>query len=94
MERLTMSAWPASLPPPLPAFMEDRGYYDNRLQAVRDRRRNGLEQAMLRDGVAGECVAVLFDVYNHTSGSCRSGWASRTTHTTTFKRLFCMRPEL
>ena len=34
---------------------------------ARDLRRNTLNQAMVRDGVAGECVAVLFDVSNHWS---------------------------
>jgi CopG family transcriptional regulator, nickel-responsive regulator len=47
-------------------FRADREY-DNWLEAVRDLRRNALRQAMIRDGVAGECVAVLFDVYNHWS---------------------------
>jgi hypothetical protein len=37
------------------------------LEAPRDLRRNTLNQAMVRDGVAGECVAVLFDVSNHWS---------------------------
>ena len=66
MERLTTGTLPASLPPPFPTFMADRRY-DNRLEAARDLRRNALNQAMLRDGVVGECVAVLFDVYNHWS---------------------------
>jgi metal-responsive CopG/Arc/MetJ family transcriptional regulator len=66
MERLTTGTLPASLPPPFPTFMADRRY-DNRLEAARHLRRNTLNQAMLRDGVAGECVAVLFDVSNHWS---------------------------
>lgn len=66
MERLTTGTLPASLPPPFPTFMADRRY-DNRLEAARDLRRNTLNQAMVRDGVAGECVAVLFDVSNHWS---------------------------
>jgi CopG family transcriptional regulator, nickel-responsive regulator len=66
MERLTISTWPASLPPRFPTFIADRGY-DNRLEAARDLKRNALKQAMLGGGVAGECVAVLFDVYNHWS---------------------------
>jgi CopG family transcriptional regulator, nickel-responsive regulator len=66
MERLTADTLPASLPPSFPAFMADRGY-DNRLEAARDLRRNALKQATLRDSVAGERVAVLFDVYNHWS---------------------------
>jgi hypothetical protein len=87
-----MSTWPASLPPPFPTSWQTG--YDNRLEAARDLRRNALKQAMLRDGVAGECGAVLFDVYTTGPGSCRSGWASRTTHTATFKGLLCMRPQL
>lgn len=59
MERLTTGTLPASLPPPFPTFMADRRY-DNRFEAARDLGRNTLNQAMLRDGVAGECVAVLF----------------------------------
>jgi metal-responsive CopG/Arc/MetJ family transcriptional regulator len=66
MERLTTGTLPASLPPPFPTFMADRRY-DNRLEAARDLRRNTLNQAMVRDDVAGECVAVLFDVSNHWS---------------------------
>jgi hypothetical protein len=38
-----------------------------------------------RDGVAGECVALLFDVYNHWSRELPTRLASRTTHTTTFR---------
>jgi hypothetical protein len=37
------------------------------LEAARDLIRNALKQAMLRDGVAGECGALLFDLYNHWS---------------------------
>ena len=66
MERLTTGTLPASLPPRFPTFTADRRY-DNRLEAARDLRRNALNQAMLRDGVVGECVAVLFDLYNHWS---------------------------
>jgi metal-responsive CopG/Arc/MetJ family transcriptional regulator len=66
MERLTTGPLPASLPPPFPTFMADRRY-DNRLEAARDLRRNTLNQAMLRDGVASERVAMLFDVSNHWS---------------------------
>jgi metal-responsive CopG/Arc/MetJ family transcriptional regulator len=65
MERLTTGTLPASLPPPFPIMADRR--YDNRLEAARDLRRNTLNQAMLRDGVAGERVAVLFDVSNHWS---------------------------
>jgi CopG family transcriptional regulator, nickel-responsive regulator len=66
MERLTTGTLPASLPPPFPTFMADRRY-DNRLEAARDLKRNALKQAMPGGGVAGGCVAVLFDVYNHWS---------------------------
>jgi metal-responsive CopG/Arc/MetJ family transcriptional regulator len=85
-----MSTWPASLPPPFPAFMEDRGY-GNRLEAVRDRRRNGLKQAILRHGVAGECVAVLFDVYSHCSRELPKRLG--TTHSTALSGYFACDPS-
>ena len=94
MERLTTGTLPASLPPPFPTFMADRRY-DNRLEAARDLRRNTLNQAMVRDGVAGECVAVLFDVSNHWSRELpkRLGEPHHPPQDLS-GGLLCMRPEL
>ena len=65
MERLTISM-SDEFAEELSAFMRRHGY-DNRSEAVRDLARDGLRQAILRDGAAGETVAVLSYVYNHRS---------------------------
>jgi CopG family transcriptional regulator, nickel-responsive regulator len=65
MERLTISM-SDEFAAELSAYMRRHGY-DNRSEAVRDLARNGLAHAMLGDGAAGECVAVLSYVYDHHS---------------------------
>jgi CopG family transcriptional regulator, nickel-responsive regulator len=65
MERLTISM-SDEFAAELSAYMQRHGY-DNRSEAVRDLARKGLGHAMLSDGVAGECVAVLSYVYEHRS---------------------------
>ncbi len=63
MERLTISM-SDEFASELALFMATNRY-DNRSEAVRDLARQGLRQAHLYDGVAGECVATLSYVFNH-----------------------------
>src|ERR1700743_946706 len=63
MERLTISM-SDELAAELAQFMKTH-HYANRSGAVRDLARQGLRQAQLFSGVAGECVATLSYVFNH-----------------------------
>jgi CopG family transcriptional regulator, nickel-responsive regulator len=63
MERLTISM-SDEFAAELALFMATN-HYDNRSEAVRDLARQGLRQAHLYNGVAGECVATLSYVFNH-----------------------------
>ena len=63
MERLTISM-SDEFASELAVFMATN-HYDNRSEAVRDLARQGLRQAHLYNGVAGECVATLSYVFNH-----------------------------
>jgi hypothetical protein len=93
MERLTTGPLPASLPPPFSTFMSDRRY-DNRLEAARDLRRNTLNQAMVRDGVAGECVAVLLRRVQPLVPGAAEAAGRAAPRAPRPLRLLCMRPEL
>jgi CopG family transcriptional regulator, nickel-responsive regulator len=63
MERLTISM-SDEFASELAVFMATN-HYDNRSEAVRDLARQGLRQAHLYNGAAGECVATLSYVFNH-----------------------------
>ena len=63
MERLTISM-SDEFASELALFMATN-HYDNRSEAVRDLARQGLRQAHLYNGAAGECVATLSYVFNH-----------------------------
>ncbi|WP_026608591.1 nickel-responsive transcriptional regulator NikR [Methylocapsa acidiphila] len=49
----------------LDRFMSGRGYH-NRSEAMRDLARAGMQQAGVESSEAGECVAALVYVYDHT----------------------------
>jgi metal-responsive CopG/Arc/MetJ family transcriptional regulator len=63
MERLTISM-SNEFASELALFMATN-HYENRSEAIRDLARQGLRQAHLYNGVAGECVATLSYVFNH-----------------------------
>jgi len=65
MERVTISM-SDEFATELAVFMA-ANHYDNRSEAVRDLARQGLRQANLLEGSAGECIATLSYVFNHNT---------------------------